>query len=361
MKNKLVFRILGALSSALIVASVFIPFVSVTGYSQSLWQTYEAINTLYLPIMIIVFGVIGVLSFAINIKTELAYTSSGALIFFLITQTIPVIEQNLLSTLSVGYYCLATGTILTGIMAFICNLRTKKKDIVKASEQEPLNDQMSVINKIDKLYDDQPVVRDDSNIEINSNIEPTIMNKLEPIQIIEPTMPIVDDVPNEPVQEVTLDQNNITPVNEIVSNEISNEVAIETNKIESVTEPEFNMQSVNPAVAEFTSQSTPVMEQVEQPTNLVTAQFEQPVNPVTAQFEQPTNPVTQQFNNQINQVPVEPVNEVQFTNPVEPVELQQTELQSMNGEMIQQPSNEPKIDVMADSTNNNGSNLDIFG
>ena len=84
MKSKLIFRILGALASALIIASVFIPFVSVTGYSQSLWQANELVGTLYLPIMIIVFGAIGVIVFSINIKTELAYTSSGALLFFLI-------------------------------------------------------------------------------------------------------------------------------------------------------------------------------------------------------------------------------------------------------------------------------------
>ena len=95
MKNKLVFRILGALSSALIIASVFIPFVSVTGYSQSLWQTHSAVGTIYLPIMIIVFGVIGVLVFSTGFKTELAYASAGGLLFFLIMQTIPVIDQNL--------------------------------------------------------------------------------------------------------------------------------------------------------------------------------------------------------------------------------------------------------------------------
>ena len=63
MKNKLVFRILGALASALIIASVFIPFVSVTGYSQSLWETHSAVGTIYLPIMLIVFGVVGVFVF----------------------------------------------------------------------------------------------------------------------------------------------------------------------------------------------------------------------------------------------------------------------------------------------------------
>ena len=106
MKNKLIFRILGALSSALIIVSVFVPFVSVTGYSQSLWQTHSAVGTIYLPIMIIVFGAIGVILFAINKKTELVYASCGALIFFLIMQTIPVIDQGVFKTLGIGYYFL---------------------------------------------------------------------------------------------------------------------------------------------------------------------------------------------------------------------------------------------------------------
>ena len=121
MKNKLIFRIIGALASALIIVSVFIPFISVTGYSTSLWESYKIINSLYLPIMIIVFGAIGALFFALNIKTEFAYMSTGAIIFFLVMQTIDVLNQGLFNTLSIGYYLLALGAILTGIMSFLTN------------------------------------------------------------------------------------------------------------------------------------------------------------------------------------------------------------------------------------------------
>ena len=102
MNKKLIFRIIGALSSALIIASVFIPFVNVTGYSQSLWGTHQAVGTLYLPIMIIVFGLIGVIFFSLNIKTEFAYSTAGALLFFLIMQTVQIIDQGTFNTLSVG-------------------------------------------------------------------------------------------------------------------------------------------------------------------------------------------------------------------------------------------------------------------
>ena len=150
MKNKLIFRILGALASALIIVSVFVPFVSVTGYSPSLWETYELTNSLYLPIMIIVFGAIGVIFFALNIKTEFAYMSVGAIFFFAIMQTIDILDQGVFNTLSVGYYFLVIGALLTGIMAFLTNLKSKKK--VEVVEEVKKEEEASMIDQIDKLY-----------------------------------------------------------------------------------------------------------------------------------------------------------------------------------------------------------------
>ena len=117
MKNKLIFRILGALASALIIVSVFIPFVSVSGYTQSLWDAYKVSEALYLPIMIIVFGGVGVLFFSINIKTEFAYSTSGALLFYTITETVSFVNQDMLDSLGIGYDCFVIGTILTPTIA----------------------------------------------------------------------------------------------------------------------------------------------------------------------------------------------------------------------------------------------------
>ena len=125
MNKKLILRILGAIFSALIIVGVFVPFVSVTGYTQSLWGVYSSVNTLYLPIMLIVFGAIGVIFFSLNFKTEFAYMSTGAVLFFVVMQTIDVLDQGTFSTLSVGYYFLAIGAIATGVIAFLSNLKIK--------------------------------------------------------------------------------------------------------------------------------------------------------------------------------------------------------------------------------------------
>ena len=129
MKNKLVFRILGALSSALIIVSVFVPFVDVDGYSPSLWQSNS--ETLYFPILIIAFGVLGILLFCINKKTEFAYSATGAILFFIITETVRVIGEEAFRSLGAGYYFLIIGAILTTIMTFLLNLKSNQNMPVK--------------------------------------------------------------------------------------------------------------------------------------------------------------------------------------------------------------------------------------
>ena len=307
MKNKLVFRILGALSSALIIVSVFVPFVSVTGYSQSLWQTYDVSKALYLPIMIIVFGVIGVLVFATNIKTELAYASSGALLFFLLTQTIPVIQADTLNTLGTGYYFLVIGTVLTGIMAFLCNLRIKSKKITEPITQS--SSQVSVIDQINKLYDNQtPIVNVQNNVSqpsqdlMQNNVSQMPGMSIEPVQPIQPIAPIepiassqiieqptaMNQMPEvvAPVENVSMQTNN-TPIPEIsdsismttvaqnnpVISEFSqpniNQQVVDNNQGINIPEINFSQGSVNPVVSEFESSapqmtSEPIMPQ-EQP------------------------------------------------------------------------------------------------
>jgi len=286
MKNKLVFRIFGALASALIIVSVFIPFIKVTGYSPSLWQSHSLAGTLYLPIMIIVFGAIGVLFFSINIKTELAYATSGALTFFLVMQTIPVIDQGTFKALGVGYYCLAIGTILTGIMAFICNFRTKQKEIKNVTD---VPNTISMIDQIDKLYNDQ----NNSNNNIENVIQPIPLDA----NIINNSIPVENNFSNE--VEMNSDNQVINP-------------------IQNLEQPVVNIQSQ--ATTEIVSE-----QQISEPVQ---------VNPVVTEFNVPVqqpvqvNPVVTEFN-----VPVQ-----ESTN------------------------NQPKFDVMGEpQTNNNQSNLDIFG
>ena len=69
MNKKLIFKLLGAISSGLIIVSVFVPFVASNGYTQSLWESYSSLNQLYLPIVLLVIGISGVIFLSLNIKS----------------------------------------------------------------------------------------------------------------------------------------------------------------------------------------------------------------------------------------------------------------------------------------------------
>lgn len=314
MNKRLVFRILGALASALIIISVFVPFVSVTGYSQSIWQTYKSLETLYLPIMIIIFGAIGVIAFAINVKTELAYTSTGALLFFLVLQTIPVIESKTFNTLSVGYYFLVIGTVLTGVMAFLCNLKQKIKEVPK--QEESVKNQVSMLEQIDKLYDEQ---LQNNTIQENN----TLNNIVQPLPIQGEVNNVVNPIPV---------QNNVNE--NIVQTQVIEPVPIQSlNNIEVVNQ---NNNSIVDGINQGMPQGNPVIQEFNQ--NVPQG------NPVMQEFNQnvpQANPVASEFNPMVSQT----IDQSQ-PNIVEPQPI----------------ANAPKVDIMADQTNNsNNSNLDIFG
>ena len=274
MKNKLVIRILGAFASALVIASVFVPFVSVTGYSQSLWQTSSSLGTLYLPIMILVFGAIGVLVFAINKKTELAYASTGALLFYLIMQTIPIIEQGTFSTLSVGFYFLAVGAILMGVLAFLSSIKPKQKEQESSSvveKKDILEDTM--LTQIDRLYNNEAPVS--NNMEINqlADIQPLQSSVDLPIAPLQSTQQLAQIEPIQqpsleiPVSPLASDEiGPLQPISQSISTEpvLSNPTIQEPKKIEEVTSLESlpsNESLANPTAVEPITpiaQSTPV-------------------------------------------------------------------------------------------------------
>ena len=158
MKNNLIYRIIGAFSSALIVISVFMAFTNVT--STSLWDLYNDLDMMYMPIMIIIFGSIGVLFFSLNIKTEFAYATSGAMIFFSVMQLVQAITNNSVSSLGIGFYFVAIGGIMTGMMAFLCNIRHKVETI------SPVQNSTAVENAYGNI-----MVNPEANLQPNNSNE----------------------------------------------------------------------------------------------------------------------------------------------------------------------------------------------
>lgn len=318
MNKKLIFRILGALASALIIVSVFVPFVSVTGYSYSLWGSNEITNSLYLPIMIIAFGVIGVIFFSLNIKTEFAYMSTGAITFFLVVQTVDIISQGVFNTLSIGYYFLVAGAILTGLMAFLLNLRSNKNNVQSVTttqestnmlEQiDPLsNNNQNLQNVISPLQPIDPIVQS-IPVQPLENVQP-----IEPLQPIEPVVPVI------PIQSVE----NVQPL-ETVEPILVNENVIPVAPIEQeqAVQPLENAQPVVPQQSmEFNLPVEPIQPVEKQQVNPVLEQFTQPVvNPTAQEFSMSSEPIQYEFQPQpildTNNISVSNNNQVESVNPV---------------------------------------------
>jgi len=135
MDKKLLIRILGAVSAALIIVSVFVPFVSNENGTQSIWGQYTGFS-MYLPIMIIAFGILGVIIFSINMMVETAYISTGAIAFFTIMQTAQAIIESKFSTFALGYYFIGLGTVILGIMTFLSLLMNKEKNNDNKAEEK---------------------------------------------------------------------------------------------------------------------------------------------------------------------------------------------------------------------------------
>ena len=295
MNKKLVFRILGALASALIIVSVFVPFVSVTGYSYSLWGSNLETNSLYLPIMIMVFGVIGVIFFSLNIKTEFAYMSTGAIIFFLVVQTIDILNQGVFNTLSIGYYCLVVGAILTGLMAFLMNLKGKQNIKTQVVAEINQSQTPSVMAQIDGLYSNpnqlndiptiQPIsVQPNDNLAsiqpVESQIQPMSIqstDNLAPIQPVQPNDNLASIQPMESqIQPMSIQStDNLAPIQPVQPIEQQQDISLE---------PQKNAESI--AAIETIPLGEP------QPVNPVLKQFTQPeVNPTLQEFSAPTTQI----------------------------------------------------------------------
>ena len=370
MKNKLVFRMIGAISSAMIIVSLFIPFVSVSGFTQTLWDSYELAKSLYLPIMIIVFGAIGIFVFSTNIKVEFAYSTSGAILFYVISESIGFINQDMMKGLSVGYYTLIAGAFLTGLMAFICNLKTKHKEVTVKVEEPQHN---SIIESIDKLYGEDnnlstPELVNPMPVEMIEQVQPTIiepvaskpLSELVNQQPAEQSQPSVEVQPVEPVQALgpieaaTIDPlvapiEDPIPVIHSSENEVKEEtVAIPTiTQVEQpVTEQPIAQPMTNPVVSEFAQPqavSIPAINPVGTPA----------VNPVVSEFTQPQavampaiNPVETPAANPV-------VSEFTATPDIVPLMSTSNNAPGINPVVSSFDNNRPNISSKTD-------NLDIF-
>lgn len=326
MNNKLIYRTIGSLSSAMIIVSVFIPFFKFSGYTQSIWEGYSG-NFIFLPILIIIFGLIGVLVFSLNKKIELAYATSGAMIFYSVMRTVEIANQGIFESLSAGYYFLVIGSVLTGIITFLCNIKPKEN----VDNVDMVQTKMSMDNMM------QPMQQiENNNMDLNSNLTPLMDNSnINNMQVENSNLfSTFQNQPEIDLMNQTVIDNTLNPVQEPIIEEIPNQLNVQQQFNQPIIEPINTIPQINP-----------LSEQQYNQQNLNNIEIPQPINQM-------------QTNNQIlNNIPnIEPINV-----PIEPIfENQSIEQQPFinnnisNVQNYSMPINQQNSNVISNET-------DIFG
>lgn len=308
MIDKLFMRVLGAISSALIIVSVFVPFSTIV--DTGLFGLYDNLDMIYVPITIIVFGAIGVLAFSINIKTEFAYTTVGAISFFLIMQTMEVLNNGIgLSKFSLGYYFLLIGDLLTLIFTFLSNLKRKKSVspvIIEDNSSIPVSNQNIYSNQGVNQVPQTPNI---NNMQQTQGLNMAINNQMQVPNLginaqIQPQQPI-----NQNINPINLDQTSVLNSNLISPNgnikqinetqpQVSTEPINNANPIslEPIPELNVNLTSLNSNIPPIAPVIKPQNETVDMPK----------MNPVLAEFtnnniQQESQSTNTFLNNQVNQ------------------------------------------------------------
>lgn len=124
MNKNLIYKILGALSCALIIVSIFVPFISYEGFSQSLFDSYKILGYEYIVYILILACLLGIIIFAIGKHTEISYFTAGMVMFFILREVIEIINNNGFDLLGAGFYFIVIGEILLLIMTIL----SKKKN-----------------------------------------------------------------------------------------------------------------------------------------------------------------------------------------------------------------------------------------
>ena len=166
MSNKLIFRIIGALSALIIIISLIVPFWTLD--SNGLWDIYSAQQMLYIPIIIVSLSALAIISLSSNIKTEFAYISFGGCLFYIITKTIEMNSSGTLGNVSLGFYLFVLGTFFVGLMAFLCNLgrKTQKEENI-VNEQNNTNE-LTMENAKDLFNPQAQLQANDASLSLDS-------------------------------------------------------------------------------------------------------------------------------------------------------------------------------------------------
>ena len=315
--KKTILKILGVLFSAVIIASVFLPY----GKNGVPLFTLDSNNEIILPILIMVFGVLSIILYLFSKHREFAISTSGAILFFVIIEAVYAISNKTFNEFYLGYYALAGGSVLlffnTIIILFVKDNKVEKEETVTQVEQpvDLVTQLNSTENKpVEQTYQTEVLIQPvmEQPIEFNQPImeQPVVQ---QPVQFEQPVVqqPIQFEEPvvqqpiefNQPIQELQpiADVSNESVVSNPLPEIQFDQMPEYKEPIKPIyEEPKEVKPEENPALQSL-FEPTPVVEQpvVEQPQN---TEYNPSVNPVLQEFDQPMSFVSQ---------PVQPVNPVQ--------------------------------------------------
>ena len=283
MNKKIVFKILGIVGGLFIILSLFLPYVKSGSFSQSLWQIYLDNKQIYLAIVIIIFGLLPIILYAIDKKKEYTYMSVGALLFFVSSQLVNAISTDTFKTLNLGFYLMLVGTILITVITFISE---------KSSKVKVMDEQIAPIsNNISNPLERNGLEGLPENEITNS---PVVENPLQPTEVEE--QPAIDDsmALGEEIPEYQPEDG----VNPVLA-EFSTEIA----------QPEANPTATQPE----TAPAQPAVEPAVQPeANPAVVQPEVPATPEAAPAQPVVEPAVQpEANPTATQPETAPVPDVQ--------------------------------------------------
>lgn len=142
----------------LLILCVFLPYISYFSTSMSLWKAEDSSRIMY-----ILLGLLVMVLYLINKKTELAYLAAGYGTFTSLAQ---IISLEGLSGLSIGFYLILICSIAIGVITFLYNEKEADALInLSVSNNKPVTSNQNMVNM-------QPINNMGNNAQIPNNPVP---------------------------------------------------------------------------------------------------------------------------------------------------------------------------------------------
>ena len=343
--RKQVCRFLGIFSSLVMIVSMFIPFFNDT----NLWDTLNQSFDVYIRYAVLSFSALSLFVYLLNKKVEFAYISSGSILFFIFMRTLTLMELGYFDFVQIGYYCLLASTLLTILITFVYNIKSKyEKDELVMDIKDTQVYQPSMMSQPQQIIQ-QPVL--EPNV-VQNQFANSINNSLQPTNFVEPQIENNYSNMNMTVQPVMPNSQVTTPV-----------LPVEVMPMAQLEQPQNiqNYNFTNPEVPIISGTSNTQVAAPEIPNINSTSTSTIDIPPINTQVNEPM------FGN-INGIPtMQPMQSMQLLNREEPKDENVNPVVStfMNASQPNNPSIEKAqapLEAMPQAQNNNNQNnsLDIF-